>query len=500
MTPLTIVLFVLLFVVSYVFLRRAITGSETSPPEGTKLPPLAPNHWPVLGHMPEFSKFEGNTLPLFDRFFAQCGKIYRVSLLGTSFVLTNYPDHLRHVLTTKFGDAYEKGENFKVQFQDFLGQGIFVASGADWKMHRNVASVLFQTSELKKHSTVFKKNAVILIKRLEQLKEKPIDIQDMFLRYTLDSFSEIGFGAEVNSINKEDNQFQTAFDYVQTETDKRGNWGQYWKYLPRDKKFFSELDYMNNFTKDIIEKRKTESKGEKEQKRDLLSQIMLMKNEEGKPLYDEEGLRDFVMNFLIAGRDTTAVTLTWCFYLLSKNPEVEKKVIEEMEQVLGPSPKNNQEKSEEEPEIDWENLKKLKYLKAVLYETLRLYPPVPVDGYTALKDDVLPGGYFIPKGTNVLYSSWSLHRDPDLFEEPLSFKPERFENQQPTAYHWLPFHGGPRLCLGQEMAIQEAKIMMCVFLWRYGLRFRLQDNFEPVIKRGIILTSNNGVRMSLVTA
>eukprot|EP01102_Stenamoeba_stenopodia_P016561 TRINITY_DN57_c0_g1_i1.p1 TRINITY_DN57_c0_g1~~TRINITY_DN57_c0_g1_i1.p1 ORF type:complete len:496 (-),score=123.72 TRINITY_DN57_c0_g1_i1:44-1531(-) len=487
----TIGLLVILFILSVLV---SVRNARPKLPVGTKDVPTVPG-LPLIGNLVEFVRAGDNSLPVFEKYLYVLGKIYRMNVMGLDFVIVNDPEYLKHLLVTKFGDVYQKGEEFQEQYHDFLGKGIFVSNGDQWKMHRQVASALFQTSELKRHTVVFKKQAHTLVKKLNTLKGS-IDMQDYFMRYTLDSFSEIGFGVQVKSIDQDDNRFQTAFDYVQFETDRRGTMGKLWRYIP-DKRYKAELKYMDDFIENIISARRNESIEELHQKKDLLSQVMTKTDEHGKRLYDEEGLRDFVMNFLIAGRDTTAMTLTWCFYLLSQNPEVEKKMIEEMESILGPSPANPEDTSRGEPEIDWENLKKLKYVKAVLYETLRLFPPVPVDGYQACKDDVMPGGYFIPKGTVVLYSAYTLQRHPDYFPEPEKFKPERFENTQPPAYSWVPFHGGPRLCLGQEMAIIEAKIFLCIFMWRYRQSLRLASDANVELKRGIILTAKHGMKMNL---
>jgi len=130
---------------------------------------------------------------------------------------------------------------------------------------------------------------------------------------------------------------------------------------------------------------------------------------------------------------------------------------------------------------------------------------VPVDGYSATQDDVLPGNHPIKKGTEVYYISEIMHRLPEFFEDPEEFRPERFERtpngcrpewQDASAY--IPFHYGPRTCLGKEMAYEEAKIFFCSML-RHGLRFRLQKDFQPQLKDAIILTSVHGMPMHFLS-
>jgi cytochrome P450 len=298
---------------------------------------------------------------------------------------------------------------------------------------------------LKEFVHIFNKNAEKLFTKLQLLQsdpevmEKGFDIQDYFMRYTLDSFAEIGFGVQVGSIDDEFNHFAAAFDYVQTFSERRGRKGSLWPIIETifpDNKFKDHLAYMNTYTMEIIRQRLKESdSGDLSERGDLISQL-LCKTEDK---YSNDELRDFVMNFLIAGRDTTAAMLTWTFYLLSKHPEVEERVLKEIRDVLGDDLPN------------WNNIKALKYTKNVLQEALRLFPPVPVDGYTAYSDDILPGGYAMRKGGEIYYCSYVLHRNPKYFPNPDEFIPERWDTPLPHPFCYVPFHSGPRTCLGKEM-------------------------------------------------
>jgi len=143
--------------------------------------------------------------------------------------------------------------------------------------------------------------------------------------------------------------------------------------------------------------------------------------------------------------------------LLSKNPEKEAKLVEEIEVTLnGVSP-------------TFENTKNMKYLKAVLDETLRLYPPVPLEKKSTLNDDNLPNGIFIPKGTDIMWNLYGMGRMEEFYEDPLSFKPERWVETEPKkvpikSNAFIPFLFGPRTCLGQKMAYTQAKVVLCSLL------------------------------------
>eukprot|EP01121_Diplochlamys_sp_Union-15-3_P020531 TRINITY_DN8028_c0_g1_i1.p1 TRINITY_DN8028_c0_g1~~TRINITY_DN8028_c0_g1_i1.p1 ORF type:complete len:334 (-),score=42.72 TRINITY_DN8028_c0_g1_i1:146-1126(-) len=312
-----------------------------------------------------------------------------------------------------------------------------------------------------------------------------IDLQDLFMRFTLESFVELGFGLPLNASNTDHQRFQYSFDVIQTEVELRGRKGLLWKLLP-ERKLKKELEWTNNLVYDIIKKRMQESHEELRGKKDLLSTALLANS--GSSDKNIEELRDIVINFMVAGRDTTAVLLTWCMYMLGQHPHIELKVRREMENIVGDS------------DFTLENLQKLEYLHRVLQETLRLYPPVPIEGYGALKDDPefpLPDGttIHIPQHTTILYSAYTLHRDPSVFVNPENFDPDRFLTP-PNRWTYLPFFGGPRTCLGQKMAFIEAKIMVCVLLKHYNLR--PIPSFKYDLKNAIILTSANGVKMDLL--
>ena len=179
--------------------------------------------------------------------------------------------------------------------------------------------------------------------------------------------------------NGDRSDFSVAFDYVQTHTYHRVKYGKLWRakeWLFRPREFQRSLAVMDNVVYAIIRGRENDPVETLKDNTDVLSQLMYeLRDEESYP-DREKHLRDFIMNFLIAGRDTTAMLLTWTFHLLAEHPEVEQKCLEEIEQVLG------------DDELTWDNVKACKYIKMVLQETLRMYPPVPVDGYAASEDEV----------------------------------------------------------------------------------------------------------------
>jgi len=473
---------ILTLVFVYVFIKR-----RNAIPPHQRIPEL-PGWVPVLQHIPSLMKIGFNHLEYFRSCSDKYGKIWQfyipplipVIQKADAVVFTTDPEVLKYVLSTGFKEGvFAKGPEMAIQHREFLGKGIFTSNGERWRDTRNFASSLFHVDGLKQYVDIFHNNTVKLFEKFSTLNEpRGIDIQDYFMRYTLDSFCEIGFGIQIDSISAESNDFAKAFDVVQYHSAIRGHFGKLWKIkekIIRPTEFYKNLDYMNNFVFEIINERKKESPEQLAERSDLLSKLLTT----NKNATNEE-LRDFVMNFLIAGRDTTAVLLTWCIYLLASHSDVVEKILAEIKENLA-----------EDETPTFQNTKSLVYMKQVLQETLRLYPPVPIDGFDAEKDCILPGGYKVEKGSPVLYCAWDLHRRPEYWgADSLAFKPERFANP-PAPFTWIPFHAGPRECLGKEMAYLEAKIMLCNFLRKYN--FSLETSHVVETKQGIILTALNGV-------
>ena len=217
---------------------------------------------------------------------------------------------------------------------------------------------------------------------------------------------------------------------------------------------------------------------------DLLSRLMLAQDEDGTRMSNRQ-LRDEVMTLYLAGHETTALTLTWTWYLLAQHPRVEDKLVSEWLRVLaGRSPTADQ-------------LQQLPYTAAVIAEAMRLFPPVYVIGREATRDLEL-GGYRVKRGYTVLMSQWVDHRDPQYFLEPEEFHPERWENglaKRIPKFAYYPFGGGQRMCIGSSFASLEAPIILATVGQRY--RFTIDPGAVISLKPQITLEPANGIPATL---
>ncbi|KAF9193536.1 hypothetical protein BGZ51_003091 [Haplosporangium sp. Z 767] len=469
--------------------------------------------YPLLGNLPELFKHRDDLLQMLHESFQKHGDIlsFTVPIFGRAIVI-NRPEFMEYILKTNF-ENFVKGPVFRSQLTDILGCGIFVSDGPEWRFHRKTASNIF-TTKLYRNLVqgAFKASAHDFSQVLDthiQVK-KPVDLQAQFLKLTMDAFGKLTFGIEFRSLAEQGpNEFGDAFDFLTSAADARISnplWPITDRLIPgRWRKHWGCIHTLDRYAAMAVADRRAETPEERTKRpRDLLDHFINYRDEDGTMLTDRE-LRDVFVNFMIAGRDTTAQGLTWQFYSLMANPRVMKTMVQEIDIVLQGS----------EEKITYEVLmNELPYVKAVLHETLRLYPPVPKNVKQAVDDDVLPDGTRIYKGEYIGYSNWCLGRNKSVWGvDAEQFVPERWltqrEEQQvqgvspfgkfkaESQFKFVSFNAGPRLCLGQTFALLESMVTTCILLQRY--EFRLVPHHPvPAVKASVTLPMKKPL-MTIVT-
>eukprot|EP01090_Pellita_catalonica_P001966 TRINITY_DN11661_c0_g1_i1.p1 TRINITY_DN11661_c0_g1~~TRINITY_DN11661_c0_g1_i1.p1 ORF type:complete len:478 (+),score=65.93 TRINITY_DN11661_c0_g1_i1:56-1489(+) len=388
------------------------------------------------------------------------------------------PKDVKHFLEKNFKN-YERHTNNRWWVKLF-GKGIFMANGVQWKKQRRAAHPLFTNKSIASIQPIFATRAEEVLSIFRSAKE-PLDIQDIYFRYTLDSIGEIFCGNNIGSL-KSPVPFSEAFNRAQYLSETRFN--NIFTRFRADPEFDGLLKIMADFIYDIIDKRREQGSDYASSGTDLLSKFMQMTDPETDKPFTREILKDIMINFFIAGRDTTAILLSWTTYLLIQHPEEKEKLVQEIKEVVGdrhPTP---------------EDLPKLKLMSNVLSETLRLYPPVPSDGRRSINEDVLPSdGTRIPPKTLLLYSSYVIHRDPELWDNPESFIPSRWEdpNVLKHPYQYLPFHAGAQTCLGRYFALTEAKTLLVMILREFDFTLVEGQVIEPL--KAIVMPIKNGLKV-----
>jgi cytochrome P450 len=224
-----------------------------------------------------------------------------------------------------------------------------------------------------------------------------------------------------------------------------------------------------------------------EDRGDLLSILLQAQDADDGTTMTDRQVRDEVMTLFMAGHETTAVALSWTWYLLALNPEADARLAEELRTVVG----------DRAPSVL--DLPRLKYAEMVISESMRLYPPAYVIGREAVADCEI-GGWHVPAGTTLFMVPWVMHRDPRWFYDPEAFRPERWEDglaERLPRFAYFPFGGGPRLCVGNRFAIMEAVLLLASVARRF--RVRLDPDRMPGLFPSITLRPLEGVRARVMS-
>ncbi|KAG0232662.1 hypothetical protein BGW41_001752 [Actinomortierella wolfii] len=421
----------------------------------------------------------GDELEILRETTQQYGNTINFRAFGEDFLIVIDPINVQHILVKNFSN-YEKGPEFYNIFHDFLGSGIFNA--AEFKDARLI----------NKHVDKLIK---VIDREIRSHPDAPLDVQDLFCRFTLDTSAEFLFGETVNALEEEHSHFSRAFNYAQLITAWRLRVPQ-WRWLVPSSHFKSEVKVLDDFVYRIVDnalarkEKRDKNAGEvsSEDKKNSGYDNMLEHFISAQETPDRKYLRDMLMNFMVAGRDTTASLLTWTFWHLGQHPDVVERMREEIDRVVG------------DKAPDFENIKHLKYMKQVVNEVLRLCPPVPFNVRQSVEEDVLPDGHYVPPRTMVGYMAYVTHRMKELWgEDAEEFNPDRWgpaRIHEIRPFMFVPFHAGPRICLGQNFAYTEAMTTLSRLLPRYDIK--LIEGFKPQQYADIVLFSRNGMKVHLV--
>ncbi|CCD56254.1 similar to cytochrome P450 alkane hydroxylase [Botrytis cinerea T4] len=430
---------------------------------------------------------------------------YSNSVLGRDGFTTIDEKNIQAVLGTQFPD-FDLSSQRADNFIPFLGSGIFSQDGKDWERSRALMRPQFARDNLS-DLEMEERHFQVLLKALPGIEKDgwtgEIDIQPLLFRFTLDSATEFLLGQSVESQlaaietalgtkSKQENadDFALQFDVGNMSLSKRARFVPYsWLVWPSGfkqaiKSCHSAIDRV---VAENLEKMKAAG-GVSDPNRYVFFEAL------AEQTRDPIELRTQVMNILLAGRDTTASLLAFAIFSLARDPTRYRKLREIVLEEFGTfsAPKD----------ITFAHIKACRYLQWVMNETLRLYPVVPWNFRVANKDTTLPRGggedgnskIFVKKGTKVEYSTFALHRRKDLWgEDANEFKPERWEGRK-GGWEYLPFNGGPRICIGQQYALTEAGFFIVRLLQKFD-QMESVDKAEPAFSLSLTMCSGNGVQV-----
>jgi cytochrome P450 len=462
---------------------------------------------------------------------------------------TVLPENVEHILKNNFPN-YPKGEVFQEIFQSLLGDGIFNTDGELWRKQRKIASFEFASKVLRDFSTeVFRayslKLAVILTHAATL--QNTTDMQDLFLRLTMETICQVSFGIGIGTLEPSlpDIPFAKAFENA-NELSAHRFVDPLWKL----KRFFNvgaeatmvkSIKQIDDFAYDVIYARKQEVAAQKKcgdakpgesqavmVRRDFFTRLLLLNEDSGKETFTDKEFRDTMINFLMAGRDTSASTISWFVSMMILHPEVDKRIEEELRAFekarkeetdynVGPikdlkqfiaglcngaddETSFNLQVAEYAQLLTYDSLLKLQYLYAAILETLRLHPPVPVDIKGVLNDDTFPDGTHVKKGSLVAYSPWAMGRMQYIWgSDACDFKPERWMKdgvvQLESPFKFTAFQAGPRICLGKDSALLQLRMVLAILCRFY--KFHLVPGAIIKYRQMMSLQLANGLPVTI---
>ncbi|CAG8750667.1 5612_t:CDS:10, partial [Gigaspora rosea] len=430
---------------------------------GTKTRPelKGPRGFPILGNFVALLRSRGFMYYLLDL-------LDKYGTLKGRFIMINDPQLLEYTLKTEFF-SFEKGEILHELLYDLFGDGIFGADGDQWKLQRRTISRLFQERNYKDfiYAKIVKESETVLnILRRCADNGRPIDLQDLFYRFTLDTLGDCLTSPE------EPVQFAIDFDITQRIVDWRLE-QPLWKFIElydeRGRQIRNSCEVLDNYVYNMITSRRADIKNGKKPPNDLLTLFIKAADEdreEGEEKLDDKWLRDVTLNLIIAGRDTTAQALSWMMYSIMTNPSVEDSLLNEINSILLPNTQI--------PPYD-DVKQQFKYTKATFSETLRLYPSVPKISR--------PNGVPVYANEFVVWVSWAMGRDKKIWgEDAQVFESQRFLDNEDLLKPQNQYN------LGQQFATIEVIILMTMMLKEFKFELVPGQKSPPEFQTSLTLS------------
>ncbi|KAG7022666.1 Cytochrome P450 94B3, partial [Cucurbita argyrosperma subsp. argyrosperma] len=434
----------------------------------------SPSTYPLIGCLLSFYKNRHRLLDWYTELLSKSatGTIVIRRLGCRRTVVTTNPVNVEYILTTHFLN-FPKGKPFTEILGDFLGCGIFNVDGELWRTQRKLASHEFSAKSLRefvvKTLELEVENRLLPTIEASARDNVVVDLQELLRGFAFSVICKVLLGGEEEAIS----ELEKSFDVASEVSAGRATKPVYmiwklkrWFGVGSERRLKMAVAEVHRKVMNIIEKRKKKKIQDFHDSEDLLSRLISVG-------HDDEVIRDMAISFIMAGRDTTSAAMTWLFWLLTRHPNVEKQLVEEIE---------FESTLVVEKKFDYKSLKELKFLKACLCETMRLYPPVPWDSKHAIVNDCLPDGTLVQAGDKVTYFPYGMGRMEAVWgKDRFEFKPSRWLLEPEgrgrrrgvklaSPYKFPIFQAGPRVCLGKEMAFIQMKYVVASILSRFRIK------------------------------
>lgn len=433
----------------------------------------------IVSFFTDVRSFRQDPLGSFLRYTLKFGDVVRYRGLWVTHQIT-HPEHILQVLQTN-ADNYRKGRDYRI-LKLSLGEGLLTSEGALWLRQRKMTQPAFQSQQIAGFMRLMERHSLEMLTQWEQRARtgEVFDAVPELMRLTLNIVSHALF---TTSLESDLDCIQDALTVGRDYSVERA-WSvvriPQWLPTPGNRRHRASLAGFHS----VIDRMITARRMTPDHSNDLLTILMQARDETGAPMPAKQ-LRDEVATLLTAGHETTTLVLAWALYLISTRPEVVEQMAAEISFLNGRAP-------------SYEDLSRLRYIRMVAEETMRLYPPVWVISRTAINDDAM-GGFEIPAGSEILIFPYVTHRHPRWWVDPERFWPERFLPQNSAGRPrgaYLPFGAGPRTCVGLNFAMTEILVVLALLLQRFRVELAVKP-CEIHAEPSVTLRPNPGVPIRL---
>lgn len=425
--------------------------------------------WPIVGSIPRFTR---DPLGFITQLRRKHGPVARFRMAGLPYVLLSDPEGIEQVLVRQH-TSFQKHDYLRMSLGDALGDGLLVAEGEDWMTQRQLAQPNFRPKRIRGYAPAMRDQTERIVEawRTQPERELHTDMTLLTLRIVAEALFDVSVDAQADAIGEALDDVMARFsadNRLLTLLPKSVP-------LPINRRYHRGVTRVRGIVEDLIDDRARDPAGE-----DLMSR-MIRAYQAHEAGLDRDRLRDELVTFLVAGHETTALTLTWTLWLLGTHPEQQTRLHEELDTLETP--------------IEPAALDELPFLDAVVDESMRLLPAVWAFGRQAI-EDVEIAGRPLPKGTQIMMSQWVVQRDPEVWGQPERFDPDRWLDGRADETHrfaHFPFGGGPRTCIGDSFALLEAKLCLAALLSRFEVH--AVDAERPALDPSITLRPAEPVKM-----
>lgn len=407
------------------------------------------------------------------------GDVVRWQTVMTVYVL-NHPEDVKRVLSQSYPQFTKHTLDYRILAQ-IMGNGLVSNDGPDWVRQRRLMQPLFNNRQVNSFDGIINRLTGGLLDTWDRRRgEEPVWLDREMGRLTFQIVGATLFGTDIDAHAAE---IAEILEVVNIHTHQLSALLTLWPWLPtpHNRRFNVAKRRLDQIVYGLINARRASGV----QHGDLLQLLLSARDEDTQQGMSETQMRDEIITLMLAGHETSATGLVWTFYLLANNPVVEERLLAELLTAVGDRPP------------DSADLARLPYLKQVVQESMRIYPPVWAIARRTREDEVFQG-YRVPGNAYVVMMPYTLHRHPEFWPDPLRFDPDRFDPNRETSRHsyaYLPFAAGPRTCIGASMAMLEMQLVLAQILQRYRVTPVPGHPVEPIAK--VTLKTRYGLPVTL---